>query len=315
VLTPRHTGIPLLSRREPEAERGSDAPVDGLLLVAHGSQCAAGVAESRALSAEVARAEPDLAVALGFLELADPPAGAVLDRLVDRGCTRISVQPLILLAAGHGKSDVPAIVLDGRDRHPDVDLRFGAPLGVVPELLAVAHSNLEEAGAAGLPLLVIARGTSDPDANAEACRAARLLAEWSGAPAVDVAFTGVTWPSVPDALERATRQGHDRLGLFFWFLATGKLVERARDQITGFRARTGVDVVDAGYFGPDPALVPVITQRRHEALDGVHRTNCDTCTYRAAWPGREERVGQPRGVGHSHLAAQHRHGHPQAHAR
>jgi sirohydrochlorin cobaltochelatase len=290
----------------------TDASTDGLLLVAHGSSNPAGVDEARALGAAVASGCPDLHVDLGFLELTDPPAGSVLDGLVDRGCARITVQPLMLLAAGHGKSDVPAIVLEGRARHPSVELLFGSPLGVVPELLAIAHRNMEAAGAAGLPLLFVARGTSDPDANAEACRAARLLAEWSGAPDVEVGFTGVTWPSVPDALDRMARLGHRRVAVFFWFLATGKLVDRARQQIRDFERRTRVDVVDSGYFGPDRDLVAVVEQRWREAVHGSHRTNCDTCSYRAPWPGREDRVGQPRGVGHSHLAAEHR-GHSSVH--
>jgi sirohydrochlorin cobaltochelatase len=277
---------------------------DGLLLVAHGSASAAGTEEAIAVGEQVATAHPELAVELGFLELADPPAGKMLDRLVERGCTRIVVQPLILLAAGHGKSDVPAVALEGRDRHPDVEIVFGSPLGVVPELLAAGASNLEQAGAKGLPLLVIARGTSDPDANAEAMRAARLLAEWTGADSVDVGFTGMTWPTVPEALERMRRLGHERFGLFFWFLCTGKLVERARDQV----AASGLDAVDAGYFGPNPAIVSVIDQRRREALDGVARVNCDTCSYRKPWPGMEDRVAQAVGVGHSHLAVEHRHG-------
>jgi sirohydrochlorin cobaltochelatase len=312
MLTSRFTGIPI---RRPGRQVDGDVPrsSEGLLLVAHGSTCAAGVDEALALGDAVAAALPHLVVDLGFLELADPPAGPVLDGLAQRGCTRITVQPLMLLAAGHGKSDVPAVVLEGRDRHPSVELPFGSPLGVVPELLAIAQRNLEAAHAQGLPLLLIARGTSDPDANAEACRAARLLAEWSGAPDVEVAFTGVTWPSVPEALERMARLGHRRLGVFFWFLATGKLVERARDQLAAFTACSGVDVADAGYFGPDPDLVAVIEQRRLEAIDGVHRTNCDTCSYRAAWPGHEHRVGQARGVGHSHLAAEHRAGSSHVH--
>ena len=313
MLTPRVTGIPVRVRvRLPPANRGL-ARRDGLLLVAHGSSCLAGVDEATALGAAVAEALPELAVDLGFLELADPPAGPVLDELVARGCRRITVQPLMLLAAGHGKSDVPAIVLEARARHPHVELLLGSPLGVAPELLAVATANLAAAGALGAPLLVVARGTSDPDANAEACRAARLLAEWSGAADVGVAFTGVTWPSVPDALERVRRLGHRRVAVFFWFLATGKLVERARDQLAAFADGGGVEIVDGGYFGPDPALVPVIAQRRVEAVEGIHRTNCDTCSYRAEWPGFADRVGQPRGIGHSALAVDHRHDHAESH--
>jgi sirohydrochlorin cobaltochelatase len=292
----------------------SDHPHDGLLLVAHGSKSAAGTAEAMATGEQVAAAHPELAVELGFLELADPPAGPMLDRLVERGCTRIVVQPLILLAAGHGKSDVPAVALEGRDRHPHVEIVFGSPLGVVPELLAIGASNIEQAGAKGLPLLVVARGTSDPDANAEAMRAARLLAEWTQTDFVDVGFTGMTWPTVPEALERMRRLGHERFGLFFWFLCTGKLIERARDQV----AASALDVVDAGYFGANPALVPIIDQRRREALAGIPRVNCDTCSYRAPWPGMEDRVAQGVGVGHSHLAVEHRsgghdHGHHHSH--
>lgn len=315
MLTPRFTGIPIGPRpgATREAAAGPNGK-DGLLLVAHGSKCLAGVREARALGAAVTDRRPDLDVDLGFLELALPPAGPVLDGMVSRGRRRIVVQPLMLLAAGHGKSDVPAIVLEGRTRHPGVELTFGSPLGVVPELLAVGQKNLAEAGGTGLPLLVIARGTSDPDANGEAVRAARLLAEWSGAPDMEVGFSGVTWPSVPDALDRMARLGHERFAVFFWFLANGKLVERARDQIGEFATTTGTEVTDAGYFGPDPGVADVVSLRHDEALAGRFRTNCDTCSFRAPWPGLEDRVGQEQGHGHSHLAAEHRHAHEHHHA-
>lgn len=305
MLMERWTGITITRPRRMFDHDASD----GLLLVAHGSACAAGTDEAKSLGAAVAAARPDLAVELGFLELADPPAGKALDKLVERGCRRIVVQPLILLAAGHGKSDVPAVALEARERHPNVEIAFGSPFGVVPELLAIAEANIEAAGAGGLPLVVVARGTSDPDANADATKAARLLAEWTRADFVDVGFTGVTWPTVPEVLERVRRLGHERVGLFFWFLANGKLIERARDQV----AQSPLEVVDAGYFGPDPGIVPIIEQRRDEALYGITRVSCDTCSYRKPWPGMEDRVAQPIGVGHSHLAVEHRHGHGHHH--
>lgn len=314
MLIPRAgAGIPI--GRGPLARPARTGPAgrDGLLLVAHGSACVAGVREALALGDAVADRRPDLDVDLGFLELAMPPAAPVLDDMVARGARRIVVQPMMLLAAGHGKSDVPAIVLEGRERHPGVDLVFGSPFGVVPELLAVGGANLHAAGGAGLPLLVIARGTSDPDANGEAVRAARLLAEWSGAPDVHVGFTGVTWPAVPEALDRMARLGHERFAVFFWFIANGKLIERARDQVAEHCTATGADVVDAGYFGPDAGLADVVSRRHDEAVAGRPRTNCDTCSFRAPWPGLEDRVGQEQGHGHSHLAAEHRHAHSHGH--
>ena len=56
--------------------------------------------------------------------------------------------------------------------------------------------------------------------------------------------------------------------------------------------------------------IPAIVERYQEAVRGIASVNCDLCAYRAPWPGREDRQGQPIGVGHSHLAAEHRHHDP-----
>lgn len=261
-----------------------------------------------ALADLVAGAVSDASVNLGFLEMSDPPAGPALDDLVDRGCRRVVVLPLMLLGAGHSKSDVPAIVLEGRARHPSVDIRMGSPLGVSHALVAMLGDAVLLAGGGGLPLLVAARGTSDPDANGDAHKAARLVAEWASSPFVHTAFSGVTGPLVPDGLDVFARLGYPRIAVAFWFLCSGALVQRARNDITTFTARTGVEVVDAGYLGPDERLVPVVVERYRQAVDGdLPLVNCDLCAYRAAWPGREDRVAQPIGVGHSHLAVEHRH--------
>jgi sirohydrochlorin cobaltochelatase len=165
-------------------------------------------------------------------------------------------------------------------------------------------------------LLVVARGTSDPDANSEAHRAARLVAEWTDAPFVHTAFTGVTWPLVPDGLETMARLGFRKLALTFWFICNGRLVERARADVDEFTSRTGVDVVDAGYLGPEPRVLSVILERYRMALQSdLPVYSCDTCAYRAPFPGLEDRVGQAVGVGHSHLAEEHRHhGHEHGHS-
>jgi sirohydrochlorin cobaltochelatase len=294
--------------------RGPVQAGEGLLLVGHGSRSPYSEVEMRAIGDQVATSLPDVAVDVGFLELSDPPAGPVLDALVVRGCRRVVVLPLMLLAAGHGKSDVPAVVLEGRARHPGVEIVFGSPLGVVRDLVAILGDRVTAAGGGGLPLLTVARGTSDPDANAEAYRATRLVAEWTGAPFAHTAFTGVTWPAVPDGLDTFARLGHDRLALVFWFLCNGLLVERARAQAAEFTQRTGVEVVDAGYVGPDERIVPLVRRRYDDALAGAPPVyTCDTCVYRAPFPGLEDRVGQARGHGHSHLAAEHRAGHAHTH--
>jgi sirohydrochlorin cobaltochelatase len=279
---------------------------EGLLLVGHGSRSDAGRKELLQLGELVADAADDTAVEVGFLEMTDPPAHVAAARLVARGAQRIGVVPLMLNSAGHSKSDVPAVVLEGRARHPDIAFLYGRPLGIDQALLSVALDRIAAVDGKTLPLLVVARGTTEPEANADAYRVGRLLAEWSMPPFVQPAFSGLTWPSVPDGLELCRVLGAARIVAFAWYLSTGRLVERMQGQYVEFTERTGIPVLDAGYLGPDPRLVPVILDRYREALAGTVVVNCDVCSFRAPFPGVEGRVGQPRGVGHSHLAAEHR---------
>ena len=286
--------------------RVDHGPGAGLLLVGHGSRSPAGRDEVLALGELVARST-GAPVETGFLELSHPPAGAALDRLVDRGAERIAVLPLMLNAGGHAKSDVPAVVLEGRARHPGVGLVYGRALGIEHRTVGVAVERIARAGGTGVPLLVVARGTSEPEANADAARAARLLAEASRSPFVVTGYSGLTWPLVPEALDQCRRLGADRLVLFAWYLSTGILVQRMKEQAAAWSNETGIDVIDAGHLGPDPGLAPLVHARATEALAGDVRMSCDVCSYRAPFPGLEDRVGQAVGVGHSHLAREHRH--------
>jgi hypothetical protein len=105
------------------------------------------------------------------------------------------------------------------------------------------------------------------------------------------------------------RLGYQRVAVAWWYLCHGKLIEQGRQDLSVFAGSAGIDLelVDAGHLGAAPGLVPLIVARYDEALGGRPAVNCDTCAYRAPWPGREDRVGQALGVGHSHLAAVHRH--------
>ncbi|MHB8595137.1 MAG: sirohydrochlorin chelatase, partial [Acidimicrobiales bacterium] len=123
---------------------------------------------------------PATDVHIGYLELAEPPAGRVLHDLLARGARDIIVVPLMLYSAGHSKSDIPALIADARARFGEARIRYARPLGADYELLRLARRRIAEVHALGLPLAVMARGTSDPDANAEACRIARLVAEMTG---------------------------------------------------------------------------------------------------------------------------------------
>jgi cobalt/nickel transport system ATP-binding protein len=275
-----------------------------LLLVGHGSRSAKGVAAYWEF-AQVLRAHaPHLDVGCGFIELAEPTLDAAIDRLVGRGASSVVAVPLILLGAGHLKNDGPSALGRGRERYPGVRFRYARDLGIHPAPLAVAEERIRDTTAGwpreGTAVVVVSRGSTDPDANADLYKVGRLLWDGRGFDLVEPAFVSLAPPSVSEALERCRRLGAARIAVVPYFLFTGVLVDRIRSQTSGWAADHGeVDVLVSDELGPDRRLAQLVLERYREAIEGDVRMNCDLCAYRAPLPGYESRVGTPLVV-HSH---------------
>jgi sirohydrochlorin cobaltochelatase len=269
-----------------------------LLVAGHGSQDAAGAVELLALADRVRALDPGLALACGFIELSPPPLSVACADLVAQGATEVVVVPVMLLAAGHVKDDVPALLARLRLQYPGVRFRYARELGIHPDLLAVVDERLDAAvpaaDRAATAVLLCGRGSSDPDANADLHKVARLLWEGRPWPLVEACYVGITDPRLPAGLERCRRLGARRIVTVPYFLFTGRLVERIRAQCAAFAAgHPELDVRVAGYLGPDERVARLVLARYAEALDGDPRMNCDLCVHRVALPGFEAEVGAP----------------------
>ena len=78
-------------------------------------------------------------------------------------------------------------------------------------------------------LVVVGRGTSDPDANSNVAKVTRMLWEGMGFGWAEMGYSGVTFPLVGPALEHAAKLGYRRIVVFPYFLFTGVLVKRIYD--------------------------------------------------------------------------------------
>jgi sirohydrochlorin cobaltochelatase len=297
-------------------ERGGATTRPALLLVGHGSQSADGVAECAALASRVRALDPGLRVATGFIELNPPPISEAAAGLVRAGARAVVVIPLVLLGAGHAKTDVPASVHLARRDFPGTRFVYGAPLGLHPDLLAVVDDRLGEAVPAAergrTAVVVVGRGSSDPDANADLHKVARLLWEGRDWPLVEPAFVSVTGPRVPEALERCRRLGASRVVVVPYFLFTGVLERRIHQQARAFAAgHPEVAVTVARYLGVDDRVARLALTRYDEALRGEVRMSCDLCVHRAPMPGFADRVGLPL-TPHHHPGDHRTHRHPPA---
>ena len=279
-----------------------------LLIVGHGTRSDAGVAEFTRLVGQVrARTAGQVpGVDGGFIELSRPSVADAVARLIPAmgGAGPIVAVPLVLTAAGHGKGDIPAALARELVRHPGLSYSYGRPLGPHPVLHDILAARID-AALAGAPrgdtLVVLAgRGSTDPDANAEIAKVARLLWEGRGYAGVEYCFISLAEPSVPAALERAVLLGARRIVVAPYFLFPGVLPDRVAAQSREFAAgHPGLEVTVAGLIGACDELAGLVLERYDEALRGDIRMNCDTCAYRVALPGFADKVGRPQ-VPHFH---------------
>ncbi|GAA1424294.1 CbiX/SirB N-terminal domain-containing protein [Streptomyces thermospinosisporus] len=297
-----------------------------LLIAGHGTRDDAGAEAFRAFVRELGRRHPGLPVAGGFIELSPPPLGEAVTELVDRGVRRFAAVPLMLVSAGHAKGDIPAALAREKERHPGISYTYGRPLGPHPALLSVLERRLAEVlgdwDPAEVTVLLVGRGSTDPDANAEVFKAARLLWEGRGYAAVETAFVSLAAPDVPSGLDRCARLGARRVIVLPYFLFTGILPERVKLQSQEWATnRPDIEVRSADVIGPEQELLDLVWERYEEAVRGDLRMNCDSCVYRIALPGFEDKVGMPQQPhfhpdddGHHHHGHGHGHAHSHSHA-
>jgi len=303
-----------------------------VLLCGHGSRDPEAVVEfeaaAAALRARLANLSPGAPggpggdFATGYLEFARPTIGEALAALKAQGARRIRAIPGMLFAASHVKNDLPWEMNSFMADNPGVEVRLGRDLGIDPKLLAAAAARIAAAAPEGRSdtlLVVVGRGTNDPDANSNIAKLARMLWEGMGFGWAEAAFSGVADPRVDAALERSARLGFRRIVVFPYFLFTGVLVKRIYAQTDIVAARfPEIEFVKAGYLRDHDEVIGAFVDRALEFAGGDPAMNCQLCKYRTRIIGYEAAVGTPQQGHHHHVRGagidhHHVHDHPHTH--
>jgi sirohydrochlorin cobaltochelatase len=243
-----------------------------------------------------------------------------------RGARRILAVPGMLFAASHVKNDLPWEMNSFMAANPGIEVRLGRDLAIDPKLLAAAAERI----GAAVPedrqdsvLVVVGRGTNDPDANSNIAKITRMLWEGMGFGWAETAYSGVAHPRVDAALDRAARLGFRRIVVFPYFLFTGVLVKRIYAQTDDAAVRfPAIEFIKAPYLRDHPRVIDAFVERVAEFAGGDPNMNCQLCKYRTQIVGYEEQVGLAQQAHHHHVRGgdhrpdhhqHHHHDHPHEH--
>ena len=284
---------------------GIDAPLDddAVLLVGHGSRREKSNEQVREVAADL---ESDLGIPVdaAYLELAEPAIPDAIETLAPT-CRRLTVVPLSLFGASHVKNDIPLAVQTARARFDGVTIRYGSHLGVHPSLVDLLDDRVRDIEADlgvdraedDVAVVVCARGSSDPDSNADVHKLARLLYEGRDLDRVEASFIGVTTPELDDTLHAVATDRPDAIAVVPYMLGDGVLTGRIVDGAEDFDDEYPYVAAGASDpLGTDARVVDVLADRWREARSDSVEMSCDTCKYKVELSGYEEDRGGARAM-------------------
>jgi sirohydrochlorin cobaltochelatase len=96
-----------------------------------------------AVARQIVQTQSDAVVVCAYLELSTPSLLTAVAGLVQGGIRAITIVPLFLGVGKHAREDLPLLVSDLRQNHPDVVFTLQPAVGEDPRLIALlAHIAL-----------------------------------------------------------------------------------------------------------------------------------------------------------------------------
>ena len=286
-----------------------------LLLIGHGTRDAEGKQTFLDFVAAYQNLDKSRPVIPCFLELTEPTIQEGVDKCVEQGYTELSALPILLFAARHNKFDITNELDRAKQRHPQIKFYYGRHFGITPKIIELWHSRLKELDKTNFNcsetvLLFVGRGSSDPDANGDVYKLARMLWEGSNYLTVETCFIGITHPRLEEGFRRARLYQPKRIIVLPYFLFTGVLVKKIFD-ITAQQQEQYPDIsmTCLPEMGAHPTLLELLREREIETQLGEVKMNCEMCKFRLAAVSNEEHSHGHHDHSHSHHHHSHDHNH------
>ena len=226
-----------------------------------------------------------------FLELTTPSIAEGIASCIQQGYDEITALPILLFAARHNKFDVTSELDRGIQAYPQLKLNYGRHFGINPKIIQLWRDRLQQLDSLqhnprqiareDTVLLFVGRGSSDPDANGDVSKLARLIWEGSGYKTVETCFIGITHPRMPEGFRRAYFYQPKRIIVLPYFLFTGTLMTKIFDLTAQQESQhPEIEFACLQEMGIAPPLLELLRIREIEAQLEQVTMNCQMCKFR-----------------------------------
>lgn len=237
----------------------------GMLLVGHGSRDILGRQSFLDLAACVAEQLPEVPVVPGFLELCEPTLADAWQALMQRGVEQVRAVPAILFAAGHAKQDIPAALEAVAGRPLPLAAHLGLHAAVLQRSRQITDQLLaaqEPLPAARQGLLLVGRGSSDPEAIAQMHALGQQRRQADRFAVQLIGFVAKAEPTLKAQLDRLGRMNLERVVVQPHLLFGGRVYDEIAEQVVEASFRFAQQQwLLAAPLGPDPLIAQSLRDR------------------------------------------------------
>ncbi|NMD69197.1 sirohydrochlorin chelatase [Bacillus sp. DNRA2] len=242
--------------------------MEAVLYICHGSRLKKAQEEAAAFVHRCMLENPVPIQEYGFLELATPTIEQGFRKCIEKGATKILTVPVLLLTAGHAKLDIPLEMERLMVQFPGVEVVLGNPIGVHPDisqLLVERISETNELISDDTMVLLVGRGSSDPEVKRDLMRIAKALQQESGIKNVESSFLVAATPSFEESLQNAVNSSYQKIVVIPYILFTGLLMSKLAKTIQSYNEKTNKQIILGNYLGYHPILSKILLERVKEA--------------------------------------------------
>ncbi|CAH0152671.1 Sirohydrochlorin ferrochelatase [Peribacillus sp. Bi96] len=251
--------------------------MEAILYICHGSRVKEASAQAIDFIKVCMEAQPNAIQEYCFLEMETPTIEEAYERCVQQGATRIIAIPVLLLTAVHAKYDIPVILNKMKQRYPNVVLKYGRPIGVSDKMVDILVERLEETNEKVTEdslVLLVGRGSSDPDVKRDLGQLADLLRSRLPKSKVEECYLTAASPSFAEALDIAENSQSNQVFIIPYLLFTGILMQSIQSNLKKIQKKGEQQIILCRYLGYHPMIEQAISERIHEVSgEGAYVSN------------------------------------------
>ncbi len=234
-----------------------------VLYIGHGTRSKTGAQEIRTFIERVMKRIDVPIQLLCFLELTDPSIEEGFRQCIDKGATEIVMVPLFLLAAGHIKEDIPAVLSALKEQYPQIGIKVRDPFGIhggildgVAELIRKTAGDLLKKDS----VLIVGRGSSDPGLHADFSKISAGIRGLLGTEHVEVCYLAAAEPRFEEGLEFIAQKTAGRVIVVPYLIFSGLLIEEI-DRKVREREDQGERILHTGPLSRHRVIEDIVVQR------------------------------------------------------